>query len=44
MNNYDNLVIPEHGCPRCGERDADNLRIDDNEQVVCETCGNIYKI
>ena len=29
MSEYDNLVSPEHGCPKCGERDADNLSIDD---------------
>ena len=44
MSEYDNLVAPLFGCPKCGERDVDNLSIDDYGQVVCETCGHIYNI
>ena len=31
-------------CPKCGERDIDNLALDDDEVVTCQTCGEIYDI
>jgi uncharacterized Zn finger protein len=41
-DNSDNLVEPEYGCPKCGERDADRLVWRD-EQVECRTCGTVYE-
>jgi DNA-directed RNA polymerase subunit M/transcription elongation factor TFIIS len=34
----------EHGCPRCGERRADYLVWQaDDEMVECSTCGHRYQ-
>jgi uncharacterized OB-fold protein len=40
-----NLVDPAHACPRCGERDADELVWigDDGERVECQGCGTVYE-
>jgi len=38
-----NLVHPDDGCPRCGERDVDHLVWnDDGATVTCRTCGIEY--
>ncbi len=37
-----NLVAVALGCPACGERDADNLALDE-ETVTCK-CGNVYDV
>ena len=37
MSDYDSLVLPEHGSPKCGELDADTLRIDDDKQRPAAT-------
>jgi hypothetical protein len=39
-----NDVGEELGCPRCSERDADLLEIDDDENVRCLACGCTYTI
>jgi len=46
----DNLVLPEHRCPKCGNMDADQLLWlpdDDGEMsgdfVQCQSCGYIYE-
>lgn len=31
-------------CPKCGERDADNLLITEDETVHCQRCGEIYSV
>jgi uncharacterized Zn finger protein len=38
----DRLVQPADACPKCGERDMDNLVWDDDENVRCATCGTVY--
>lgn len=39
----DNLVEPEDACPRCSERQVDNLIwIEDGQRVRCATCLNVY--
>ena len=40
----DELVAEANACPRCGERNQDNLVWqDDGETVRCATCGREYK-
>jgi len=40
----DKLVAEADACPRCGERNQDNLVWqDDGETVRCATCGRKYK-
>jgi len=31
-------------CPNCEERDADNLLLDEEEDVTCQRCGTKYNI
>ena len=38
----DNLVLPVHGCPLCGERDCDRLVWIDDDRVECTMCGSVY--
>lgn len=39
-----NNVSPGFGCPKCGERDADELVWqDDHETVRCARCGTRYR-
>jgi rubredoxin len=38
----DNNVSSEHACPKCGERDADNLVWIDDDRVKCGSCGRVY--
>ena len=35
----DDLVPEELGCPVCGERRMDYLAWQDDEWIVCTTCG-----
>ena len=37
-------VSEEKGCPKCGERDMDELMWLDDERVECQTCGNVYEV
>jgi len=36
------LVEREFGCPDCGERRQDELAWNDDDAVVCQTCGCVY--
>ncbi|HPF38953.1 MAG TPA: hypothetical protein PK093_09940 [Phycisphaerae bacterium] len=36
------FVLPEHGCPGCGERDMDRLIWIDDDRVRCAVCGTLY--
>ena len=38
------LVPADAACPNCGERRADELTINDDESVVCATCGRRYHL
>lgn len=39
-----NLVTPAEACPNCGERTADRLVWqDDDETVRCGRCGTMYR-
>ena len=40
----DDPVSASCACPKCGERDADNLAIDEDEVVTCQICGEVYDI
>ena len=40
-----NLVPPNFACPKCGQRDMDQLICDeDSEHVACQTCGTSYAV
>ena len=40
-----NLVPPNFACPKCGQRDMDQLICDeDGEHVACQTCGTSYAV
>ncbi len=40
-----NLVPPNFACPKCGQRDMDQLICDeDGEHVACQTCGTSYVV
>ena len=36
-------VLPDAGCPQCGERDVDRLVWLDDESVQCSRCGTTYR-
>ena len=36
-------VRPEDGCPKCGQRECDELVWLDDEQVQCQSCKTIYR-
>ncbi len=39
------LVPPCFACPKCGQREMDNLICDDDgESVACQTCGTNYTV
>jgi len=38
-----NDVQPEDACPGCGNRDADTLVWQDDDEVVCAKCGTRYR-
>jgi len=38
----DDLVAEADACPKCGERNVDNLVWQDNGKVKCSTCGKQY--
>jgi hypothetical protein len=42
--NDDSLVSRSAACPRCGERHVDELSINEDDSVVCATCGNRYEL
>jgi len=40
-----NLVPPNFACPKCGQRNMDELICDDDgEHVACQTCGTNYAV
>ena len=40
-----NLVPPNFACPKCGQRDMDQLICDeDGEHVACQSCGTSYAV
>ena len=39
----DNLTSEANACPRCGERDTDNLIWVSDEEVQCYGCGQVYR-
>lgn len=36
-------VAPEDACPKCGQRECDELVWIDDEQVECQTCKTVYR-
>ena len=40
----DELVPEEAVCPSCGERRADALSINEDDSVLCATCGRRYQL
>lgn len=40
----DDLAPTSCACPKCGERNIDNLLLDPSEVVTCLTCGEVYDI
>jgi uncharacterized protein (DUF983 family) len=38
------LVGKGCGCPKCGEERMDYLEINDDDEVLCATCGNKYSL
>ena len=40
----DTEVMEEYACPKCGERRVGWLGFDDDDQIVCRTCGTHYPI
>ena len=40
--NDEELVAREAACPQCRERRVDRLTINEDESVVCTTCGRRY--
>jgi hypothetical protein len=40
----DNCVPEGMECPNCHESDPDKLHVDENETVVCTSCGTVYQI
>ena len=40
----DELVAAEAGCPGCGERRVDELSINEDDSVLCATCGRRYQL
>jgi len=39
----DDEVAEANACPRCGERNQDNLVWQDDGKVKCSNCGTIYE-
>ena len=42
--NDDSLVSRSAACTQCGERRVDELSINEDDSVVCATCGNRYQL
>ena len=42
--NDDDLVSLESACPQCRERRVDALAINEDDSVVCATCGRRYPL
>jgi hypothetical protein len=40
----EDLVAPDQACPSCGERQVDELSLNDDGSVVCATCGQRYAL
>jgi hypothetical protein len=40
----DDLVRDDAACPSCGERRTDELVINEDESVLCTTCGRRYDL
>ena len=38
-----NDAQPEDACPGCGNRDADTLVWQEDDEVVCAKCGTRYR-
>ena len=36
-------VRPEGACPKCGQRECDELVWIDDEQVECQSCKTVYR-
>ncbi len=45
QDEQEDMVSPEHACPKCGERRMDYLGWinDESEEVKCVTCGTVYE-
>jgi DNA-directed RNA polymerase subunit RPC12/RpoP len=43
-DNDEELVPRECACPSCGERRSDELALNEDESVVCATCGRRYHL
>jgi hypothetical protein len=39
-----NDVGPAEECPSCGECDADRLVWQDDESIICQSCGRRYRL
>lgn len=44
LDQDEDIVSREVACPSCGERDADRLAINEDDSVVCATCGRRYQL
>ena len=40
----DDLVPADAACPSCGERRVDELSINEDDSVLCATCGRRYQL
>jgi DNA-directed RNA polymerase subunit RPC12/RpoP len=40
----DGVVAPEAACPSCGQRRMDELAINEDDSVLCSTCGRRYQL
>ena len=40
----DDLVATHQACPSCGERRTDELVLNDDDSVLCATCGRRYSL
>ena len=40
----DSVVAREAACPGCGERRVDELSINEDDSVLCATCGRRYQL
>jgi len=44
--NLSRTVEQGHGCPQCGEHQADFLQVDEDDpvQITCLCCNNTYRL
>jgi hypothetical protein len=40
----DTEVGPPEGCPSCGERHADRLVWQEDDSIICQSCGCRYRL